>query len=246
MADMQLIPSNWQLPDSIRRRLGRTVGYQRVMLEDDHLLIVAHEVPDPDTTSRKGVLFWKSAEGEWRASNGEPGKAAIEMLLDRYEQRIREFDNDESAAERADQYLRVLEGLSPVSRSMKHFSTVLADARKAVPEASELIDLRDRAYELARMAELNYQDTRNEMDVAVIKRAELQAATSNKMERSAHRLNLMAAFFLPLATLSSIFGTSFTEGWTWSETPFPFMVMLIVGLASGVFLTIGLSTWKNS
>ncbi|MEM8735279.1 MAG: CorA family divalent cation transporter [Planctomycetota bacterium] len=215
------------------------------MLEDGHLLIVAHEVPEPDTTTRKGVLFWRSDTGEWRASNGEPGKVAIDMLLSRYEQRIREFDNDEIAAERADQYLRILEGLSPVNRSMKHFSTVLTDARKTLPEAAELIDLRDRAYELARMAELNYQDTRNEMDVAVIRRAELHAVTSSKMERSAHRLNLMAAFFLPLATLSSIFGTSFTDGWTWSESPVPFVLMLVVGIASGVALTVGLSTWKN-
>ena len=238
MADAPLVPANWKLPDALRVRLGRSVGSQRVMQHEGHLLLISHAVPLPDDDDRKGILFWRDDTGEWRASNGDPGNGAIEILLDKYEKRIREFELDETSAKNADDYLRVLEGLAPIARSAKHLSKNLQDARKALPDATELIDLRDRAYDQARTAELNYQYTRDEMDVAVVRRAEAQAATSDRMAATAHRLNVMAAFFFPLATLSSIFGTTLTDNWSWSDSPLPFALMLGVGLLFGIFLTL--------
>ncbi len=64
-----------------------------------------------------------------------------------------------------------------------------------------MIDHRDRAYELSRQAELLYDDAKNSMDVAVVRRAEEQARASHQMTSSAHRLNIMAALFFPFATL---------------------------------------------
>ncbi|MEO8270834.1 MAG: hypothetical protein ABI557_14010, partial [Aureliella sp.] len=97
---------------------------------------------------------------------------------------------------------------------------------------------RDRAYDISRTAELLYQDAKNSMELAVVRRAEEQATASHKMSVSAHRLNTMAAIFFPLATLGSIFGTTFTENWSWSATAGPFILFLIVGLVTGFGLAL--------
>lgn len=246
MAQPPLVPANWQLPEVLRRRLGKSVGMQRVMLEEGHLIIVAHDVPSPTESSRKGILFWRDPQGEWRCSNGDPGVVGIENLLQRYDQRVDAFDVAEARAKTADEYLRLIEGLTPVSRAALHLHVVLQDARKLVPDATELIDLRNRAYEISRTAELQYQYTRDEMDVAVIRRSEEHVRASDRMAKSAHRLNLMAAFFLPLATISGVFGTSLTDGWSWSQTALPFALMLLIGLSAGGILTLLLTNSKQT
>lgn len=228
-----LVPPNWQLPDYFRKRLGRTVGRQRLMQEDGQLLIVAHLVPDANETNRRGVLFWLDAQRTWHASNGEAGAAALPKLLDGYSKRLEYYDQLESAALTADQYLPLLEGLAPVARSARNLYTVLQEARKAVTDVPELIDFRDRAYEISRNAELLFQDARNSMDVAVVRRAEEQATASQRMSVASHRLNTMAALFFPLATLGAIFGTTLTENWNWSQSAAPFLLFLAVGLVSG-------------
>lgn len=233
-----LVPANWQLPDYFRGRLGTSVGRQRLMQHDGQLLIVAHRAPTAGENSRRGVLFWLDANQEWHASNGDPSKAAIQMLIDGYEKAIEQYDHQEEKATLAQDYLPLLDGLSPIMRATRNLYDVLQEARKAAPERRELIDLRDRAYEASRNAELLFQDAKNAMDVAVVRRAEEQALSSHKMGVSAHRLNTMAAIFFPLATLGTIFGTSFTENWTWSKSPFPFILFLIAGLLAGIILAI--------
>lgn len=236
MAQAPLIPANWQLPDVFRNRLGVSAGRQRTMLENDELLIVAHEAPLPNEDSRRGVLFWLDHRNEWRASNGEPGKVAISNLLTRYSKRIDEYDQAEANATRADDYLHLLEGLAPLVRSARNLSTVLDEARKAKPADRMLIEQRDRAYETARRCELLYDDAKNGMDIAVMRRVEEQAAAAHQMSAASHRLNKLAAAFFPLATLGAIFGTTLTENWSWSNSVVPFGMFLIAGLAGGVLL----------
>jgi hypothetical protein len=236
MSSPPLVPALWQLPDAFRRRLGNSVGRQRIMMDDGHLLIVAHEVPTANQPTRRGILFWRSPDGEWKASNGEPGKIAINNLLDRYERRLEEFDKLEAAATKADQYLPLLDGLGPLLRSSRNLYEVLQEARKAAEGFEELIDVRNRAYDMSRSVELLHQDARNGMDVAVVRRAEQQAAASERMALASYRLNKMAAIFFPLATLAAIFSTTLTEGWSWSQTEMPFAMFLITGVMLGFIL----------
>ncbi len=230
-----LIPATWQLPETFRSRLGSTVGRQRVMGHEGELLIVAHQPPKADENTRRGVLFWYDSQ-TWQASNGEPGKVAIQKLIDGYAKRIDEFDQQEDRAQRAQDYLPLLDGLAPLMRSSRNFHDVLDEARKLAPELRELIDLRDHAYEMSRTAELLYQDAKNSMDVAVVRRAEEQAQASHNMSVTAHRLNTMAAIFFPLATVGTIFGTTLTENWSWSQTVGPFVLFVSLGLLAGVML----------
>ena len=233
MAESPLIPATWQLPESIRRRLGSKVGMQRVIYEEENLVIVAHDVPAPTERVRRGILIWRKPDGTWSSSNGELGNIAIEKLLQKYDQAITKFESAEARANKADAYLKIVEALAPVSRSLQNFSNVMKEARKQVPDATELIDLRDRAYELARSAQLNYQMTRDEMDVAMIVRGEEHSRIADRMAQASHRLNMMAAFFLPLATISGVFGTTLTDNWSWSSSVVPFLLMITLGLLAG-------------
>jgi hypothetical protein len=231
-----LIPANWQLPEPLRNRLGTTAGRQRIIIEGNSLLVVGHEPPLADEDGRRGVLFWLDDRDEWRASNGEPGKVAIGNLLDRYNQKLEEFDLAESKASRADDYLYLLEGLAPLVRAARNFSGVMDEARKARPNDRMLIDQRDRAYETARRGELQYDDAKNAMDVAVIRRAEEQAIAAHQMAISSHRLNRLAAAFFPIATLGAIFGTTLTDEWSWAKSSLPFMLFLLTGTLAGIAL----------
>ncbi len=236
MATSPLVPANWQLPDHLRHRLGSSVGRQRLMISEGHILIVAHQVPTANETTRRGVLFWRDADANWHASNGDPGKVAISNLLGKYEKALEEFDRMESKALRADEYLPLLEGLAPFVRASRNLSEVLQEAREAFPDLREIIDLRDKAYEIARTAELLNQDAKNSMEVAVVRRAEEQALASRQLALGSHRLNTLAAIFFPLATLGAIFGTTLTENWSWSNSGLPFALFLITGGALGLLL----------
>ncbi len=233
-----IVPANWQLPEALRRRLGTAEGRQRHMVHEDDILVVAHEVPESGERLRRGILFWRDNQDEWRSSNGEPGAAAISNLVGRYAKRLEQFDRAEAAATKSSDYLPLLEGLAPVQRAVRNLYDVLQEARRAVPDCRELIDARDSAYEVSRTAELLYQDAKNAMEIAVIRQSEESAANSEQMNVAAHRLNIMAAIFFPLATLGGIFGTTLTDGWSWSKTAAPFALFLLTGLVSGVALAI--------
>ena len=236
-----LIPVSWQVPDEFRQRLGSTAGRQRLMQAAGHLLLVLHDVPEADAVTRRAALFWRDPTGTWQAANAVAGVAmtgatALEQHLQRYGQRLEEFDRLEQHAQRADEYSTLLEGLAPISRTLRHKVEVLEQARKAMPDDRALIDLRDRGYELSRWADLLYDDSKNSMDVAVVKRAEEQARSSHRMLVSAHRLNVLAALFFPFATLGAIFGTTLTDNWSWSHGWQPFAIFLGVGMLCGATL----------
>jgi len=57
-----------------------------------------------------------------------------------------------------------------------------------------LIDVRDRAYDLSRQADLLHEDVKNSMEVAMIRRATEQSTAAQQMATAAHRLNTLAAW----------------------------------------------------
>ncbi|QDV15104.1 hypothetical protein CA51_50160 [Rosistilla oblonga] len=234
----QLLPPMWQLPEEFRHRLGSTAGRQRAMLADGHLLLVLHVVPGADDTTRTGRFFWRETSGTWHSSDSGAGPAALHKHLDQYAAALDASEQRETEALHADQYLQLLERLSPLLRASRNMLQVLEEARKEVPQDRDLIECRDRAYEISRTAELLYGDAKNAMDVAVVRRAEQQAEASDRMARASHRLNVLLAMFFPIATLAAMFSTVFTEGWRLSDSPLPFVMFVGVGLLSGLLLTL--------
>lgn len=204
------------------------------MQHDQHMLLVLHAVPHHSDHTREGRLFLHSSEG-WQSSHSGAGIGSLHKHLDQYEKAVEQLDEREQQATDAQCYLDLLEELTPVMRSSRNLLQVLEEARKAEPDIHDLIDARDRAYDISRNADLLYSDIKNAMDVALVRQAEEQARASAQMTAAAHRLNVLAALFFPTATLGAIFGTVFTDGWnTLSNSWIPFIVFLGASVLSGL------------
>jgi hypothetical protein len=232
-----LIPRSWEVPDLFRRRLGNRVGRQRLMSADGHLLLVLHAPPQPNEIERQGRFLWRRPDGTWTSSDLGSGVQAVNRHLELYADLIQKRDEQEEGAASAEDYFQILDALSPLMRSARHQHLVFQEARKECPEDREIINFRDRAYEIERNAELLYSETKHSLDYAVAKRAEEQAESSRHMAVAAHRLNLLAAFFFPIATLSSIFATSLRHGLEDYLPPLPLLAMVGIGLLAGCILT---------
>jgi hypothetical protein len=143
------VPTQWQLPSLFVHRLGDTVGRQRAMTAEGHLLLVLHEPPVA-----------------------------------------------------------------------------------GVPERT--------AGEIERAVELVHGDAKHGLDFLIAHQAEQQAARTYEMAVAAHRLNLLAALFFPVATLSAVYSAIFgmilahgEQGWS---TPALFWFLLGLGMVGGLVL----------
>ena len=232
-----LIPKIWEVPDEFRRRLGERAGRQRTMFHEGHLLLVLHKAPMPDQDERQAALFWRAPSGHWSSTEQGSGLVGLNQFLSDYEAAIDRWETAEAAASNAKAYFDVLEHVSPVQRAIAHVHTVLGEARRLVEEDRDLINLRDRAYDLERRADLLYAAAKNGLDFAVAKRAEEQAFAAQRAAIASHRLNLLAAFFFPIATLSAVFGVNLQFGFEDRPGPWPFLIVMGIGLILGVFLT---------
>ena len=83
-------------------------------------------------------------------------------------------------------------------------------------------------------------DAKNGLDFTVAHQAERQVERTYDMAVAGHRLNLLAAMFFPVATLSTIYGAIFgmilahgDQGWS---TPALFWSLLGLGLVGGFVL----------
>ena len=231
-----VLPARWEVPEEFSLRLGDQAGRQRAMLSKGHLLLVLHAPPAEGEAKREGRYFWRNPEGVWSGSAFGGGVKGLRMHVNEYAEHVDRYEQHEEQATRAEDYFAILNGLAPVARAIRHLHEALQDARKMCPEERELIFLRDRAYEIVRAADLLYAETKNGLDFAMARRAEEQAASSHQMAVSAHRLNVLAAFFFPLATLSAIFGVNLAHGLEEVPPPTPFLCVLAGGLIAGIVL----------
>ncbi|MBN2473041.1 MAG: hypothetical protein JXB62_00435 [Pirellulales bacterium] len=236
MAGKSVLPPLWNVPQEFRNRLGEQAGRQRAMHRDGHLLLVLHGPPQPEDVRRDGRFFWRAPDGAWNATVFRGGANAIRMHLEEFAERLEEYDERLEQASSAEDYFRLLQSLAPLCRSARHMHHTLQEARKTCPDDRDLIIFRDRAYEIERSAELLYDEAKNALDFAVAKRAEEQTGYSLRMALSTHRLNLLAAFFFPIATLSALFGANLKSGLEEACAPLPFVGVLCAGLLLGAVL----------
>ena len=232
------IPHNWNLPEAITRRLGVQAGRQRAMSADDHLLIILHAPPGEDHVHRQARLFWRDADGRWRSNDGGGGLPALNALLDEYVAVLADMEEHEHDGDDAAHYFNLLERLSPIVRASRHLHSALQEARQLSGDDRDVISARDRAYQVERAAELQYAETKHDQELCVNRRVEQQAVLAQETNAAAHRLNMMAAFFLPLATISAVFGTNLQHGWEGAEPPIPFLLHVLIGLIAGAVLTV--------
>jgi hypothetical protein len=240
-----ILPTSWDIPQSIRRRLGNRVGRQRSMSADGHLLLVMHAPPSPKQHERVGRFFWRSPEGEWKSNELGNGIRALSKHVEEYEDVVARLYRQEDEATTTDEHFEILEQLTPVLRAVRNMHLVLQEARKACPNDHDVINLRDRAYALERSADLLFDGSKNALEFAVAKRAEQQARSSYQMEVAAHRLNMLVAFFFPVATLTAIFGVNLEHGYESYQPPMGFLTVISIGLALGAILAILVSRQRG-
>jgi hypothetical protein len=231
-----ILPTAWEIPPSIRRRLGNRVGRQRAISADGHLLLIMHAPPSPDSHERVGRFFWRSPEGQWKSNDLGDGIRALNKHVEEYEDLITGLYKREDDASSTDDHFEILEQLTPLFRATRNMHIVLQEGRKACPDDHDLINLRDRAYVLERSAELLFDGSKNALEFSVAKRAEQQAKSSFQMELAAHRLNMLVAFFFPVATLTAIFGVNLEHGFEAYRPPYGFLGVILVGLVLGAAL----------
>jgi hypothetical protein len=240
MEKASLLPADWGVPAELRDRLGSTAGRQRLLIEDGHLLLVLHAAPGADEIDRRGRFFWRNVDGSWRAAPAIDRVTTLREHLAEYEREIEQLERAEDDATQARDYFELLDRLAPLARATRNLYGVLQQARETVADDRELIVVRDEASDLTRRAELLNEDARNGLEFAIAWQAEQQAEISHQMSVAAHRLNLLVAFFFPIATLMAIFGTNLHHGlelWDQANGPLPLLALIAAGLFCGVILT---------
>ncbi|MFT5095169.1 MAG: hypothetical protein ACI93T_004016, partial [Porticoccaceae bacterium] len=200
-ASRVLIPTSWEVPAIFRNRLGNQVGRQRAMVADGHLLLILHSPPEPDEHDRQGRLFWRLPDGSWKVNCPDSPIKSLHGHLKDYRQRIEKLEEQEESAKTSDEYFQVISDLLPLHRAARNMHAALQTARQEIKEAKDVINFRDEAYEIERMSDLVNADAKNELDFLIVCRAEEQAKVGYEMGISSHRLNLLVAFFFPIATL---------------------------------------------
>lgn len=228
------LPKTWDLPQAIRRRLGEQAGRQRLMDEDGHLLLILHMPPRPeDNEQRTPAVFWRNPEGEWKSSPAGGGLSALQGLIASYRTLVRQLDDAVDTAHEPRQYFEVMRGINPLLRSSRNLLAVMEDARKARPDERRLILLRDETVDLERAADLLATDAKSGMDFALAENGERQAREAHQANMEARRLNRLAAFFFPLATLVAVFGMTDPVSVVSMDG---FWLVIIVGVVFGLFV----------
>ncbi|NQY66029.1 MAG: hypothetical protein HRT38_20580 [Alteromonadaceae bacterium] len=221
------IPPGWKLPVEITCRLGSSSGRQRIIAENDHILIVLHKVPKEHESHRESVFFWCDPEGSWNTSAQGNGLRALDEYLEDYSKMEEVLDESYEKAVVAGDFFKLLEKIAPVQRAVKNMCKTLQDARQIVGE--DLIDYRDKAEELHRNIELLYIDSKNGLDYAIAKKAEEQSELQRQTLKAGHRLNTIMALFLPITAAASLLGMNITHGLEKAET---WVFGAIVGVCS--------------
>jgi hypothetical protein len=228
-----IIPPTWNLPETIRVRLGaNTYGRQRAIIEEGHVLLVLHKPPGPDDRTREGVLFWRNTAGEWQCNRGGPGPGGLKRHVQSYVDLEAKLTQDYEAATTSNGLFDVLEALTPLNRAARSMHAALQAAREAVKQDAFIIEVRDLAYEAERNFDLLVEDVRNAIQHTTAREAEIQAQASKDALAASHRLNILAALFLPLTAVTSLFGMNFAKGLD-EERPLLFWIVFAGGIALG-------------
>ncbi len=234
--DTQILPKLWTaIPDAIRNRLGREAGPQRSMFEEEHLLIILHQIPAANESSRSPALFWRQPDGSWKSTPESGGLTALHNHLNAFAARLDELDAAEQSASSAAEYHQVLADIAPVLRSSRGLHRALQQAREAVKADRELINMRDQAASIERNAELLMQDAQLGLNFVMVKQAEQQAENSRRVSNTAHRLNVLAAIFLPFTALTGLFGMNLSG--PLADTLQNFWLVAAIGVATGLAIS---------
>ncbi len=235
-----LLPTTWEVPAEIRSRLGERGGRQRMMSEDEHLLIILHKIPEAGNPDRVSVFFWRNPKGEWRATERGSGASALKECFEDWKKIVDDLEDMMQQPSSSETYFFVVQRTTPLLRSIRNSHRTLQEARETVPDDRALLLARDTAGELERTIELLHTDAQHGLEFMVAKQAEEQAKQAHELVITSHRLNLLVALFLPLTAIASVFGMNLAHGLENWNAPWMFWGTLALSLIVGFGLQIAL------
>lgn len=240
------IPPGWDLPVELRTHIGDRGGHQRELEADGHLVLILHHVPETKSREREAVYFWKPPKHEWRASGRGAPRVQMMKLVEQYDLTVLRLSELHEKADTASQIFAVLEQIGPVARAIRNLTETLRRARQLPESPDARRDIQqalDIAQEVSRNAELLQNDARHALDYQIAMQSEIQATHSREVERATHRLNALAAVFLPLTAVASVFGMNLRSGL--EESPaWIFWVVLAGGITAGLVVSELLTAFK--
>lgn len=208
-----IIPHNWEIPESIKQRVGaHTYGRQRAIVEEGHLLLILHKKPEPEQDEREGALFWRSPGGQWKTSLGGKSAQALKDFIQEYIHEHDQLEKEYDAARTAKDFFSLMDSVIPLKRATAHLSQAIQSAREQLKGYTDIIEVRDIAYEVERRFDILWQDAKNAVDFRIAQESEEQADLSKEALLASHKLNLLAALFFPLTALTSVFGMNIASG----------------------------------
>ena len=250
------IPPGWDLPPALRALVGTNSGRQRALLQDGNLLIVLHRVPGSNDMKREGVLFWRAPplvadeavpgetpEAQWKSTSAKDGLPSLRLHLLEYERAIAELEKKYQSAQNARDLFEILQTVAPVYRAATNLGNALQSAGELVPEAVELLPLRDQAGDFERAAELLQIDAKNALDYQIARGNDESARLALQAAKSGQRLNVIAAITLPLTALAGVFGMNLPNGLE-GASPALFWGIFAGGAAFGVGLSLVIARVK--
>jgi hypothetical protein len=240
----KLLPHNWTVPEKFRARLGTQAGKQRVMVHEGHLLVILHTVPEPGELTRKAAIFWRAPDSSWKSTGAaaKGGVVAMRAHLEVFTTALTALEERVEAAARAADYFAVLHAVAPILRTARALHKTMQEAREAQSNDADLITLRDHACDIERAAELVHSDAKNGLEFTIAKRAEEQAELGAQIAVSSHRLNLLAALFLPVTAVATVFSMNFLHGFETRFAPWLFWAVLVFSFLLGFIVRAGLKS----
>jgi hypothetical protein len=232
----RMLPDTWALPAPLRARVGASPGRQRAMIHEGHVLLLVHQPPRAGERERRPTVLWRAPEGEWQATPGPGGPAALRGVLDTYGARVTELDVRLARARSARERFAVLRDARPLARATRNLHAALQEVRTAIPSDADVLVARDRAYDLERDAGALLEESNAAMQLGLAERAEEQADVGRRIARETHRLNLLAAVCLPITALGAMLGMNLETGLEQFGGPGTFAAIVATAFGIGLAL----------
>lgn len=230
------IPTSWQVPAVFRDRLGARAGRQRTMNAGGHVLVILHGVPRADAPDEvEARLFWRQPQGGWRATGTSATSIApLRAHVEELSAALEALEARAARAARARDWFAIMHAAAPLARVARGASAALQDAREHAGHDRELITVRDAAQDNERAIELIAAHARAGLDYAIAAAAEANARHAEHVVASQHRLNRIAATFLPISALGALLGMNLSHGLEAWRAPYLFWLVAAVALVLGL------------
>lgn len=233
----KVIPHNWEVPQVFRERLGAHAGRQRTMHHEGHLLIILHEPPKAGVGERAARIFWRKPDGTWKSTgSGATNIAALRALVEEYQAAEDAMEARARDAQKSHDWFSLIHDTAPLLRAARGMHAALQEAREHAKTDQGVISLRDTAQDIERSLELTHNHAKSGLDYAIAKGSEDAAKNSEHVVESGHRLNLIAATFLPITALGSLFGMQLEHGLEHESSPYMFWGVAAVAFLLGLIV----------